>query len=619
MTEDGTPASSTSDDDSSLDDFFDAWKMCIDEVGQLMAAMPQDQVHPCLKALHLRQKRGFEKGCWKRQRGLLQRHYYSGLGSSNWTIQWSVIKKFRGLMCVDKTFQRSPYVAIDPSSNESKMPAWDTIPFQQSRVIVDAVVDGGATWLKFLSISRKTLEYQVMAEGWENEGWESEDEGGHSRADNLRHIPFVDNIRSFVQAARWNHCPHLHLLVLTLREGESEVVDRVLNYVRTEIGGRGVAVTISCSNSAFLTEPPPDLSTAIASVVERDPVVGDDCRRITSTLNLDPGVLVSLVTDVHHSPVPKQPVLQQDIINYTLAEVVPRKDILANLLFPILRGRRLVCTKFAASYFRQLISTLSTSSEEARASLLLPPEGSSASREELLAEYQEWTNVPVPSDLLFPVEIVDDVDIPQVESMVSSGRLPPMALGVSQDLSRLNRSVYLYGWANGLTTLSGNRGIGRQIQLSLARHWEPSENGTNDNPPNIYQRYLGAYLIHRDKPKNWRDLIGVAEGGEVPSELIRWTYPLTTWGRGVGGNGLPDSKTWPGVGHDEQVRYSLKTVQFEQKNKQQSDGRMVLPHWGRGRGPGTDDGSSTKARKHTFYQSETSESFPHSSWHLEHE
>jgi hypothetical protein len=421
---------------------------------------------------------------------------YSGLKSCCWDDRWAVVRKCRGLVAINKDFPRSPRL---PVPLEDGWLAYKDGPFQEKPVAVDAVVDSGATWLKFISISSKTLEYQVVAEGWASEPEDDEGGEGADAADGgLGHTEFADTVKKIVLAARWNHCQHVHLILPGLREGSSEAVDRMLHYIRHEIGDGDVSVEVSCADSPFLTEPPPPLDDAIIALIkDRDPLVGDDCGRLTATVNLDPSALVALVTDLHHGPLPLplQPESQQKIITRSILdhetdnnELVPRQDILPSVLYPALRGRKLVCTRMAAAYFRRLIDAISTHSEETRADLILPPSEAtsrSVSAEELRQTLQQWSTVPVPDDLHLPVQIVPDIDLPDVEALIEAGKLPPMALGVARDLSPLNRSVYCYGWAHRLTTVTGHRGIERQVRLSLARHWTRGEHSKDERPPNI--------------------------------------------------------------------------------------------------------------------------------------
>ncbi|KAK4187537.1 hypothetical protein QBC35DRAFT_452199 [Podospora australis] len=566
------------------------WQACIGELTALeqaaeAAARPIRGLHALVKV----QQRALDKVMQKQdaETGTISPAQFMGIRSCCWEDKWAVVKKCKGLVAINKDFPRSPRMAVPKGSGWL---AFKDRPFQEKVVSVDAVVNSGATWIKFISISARTLEYQVMAEGWESDEYSDAEDSGNEKKDNadagLGHTEFADTISKIILAARWNHCHHLHLVLPGLYEGKSDVVDRVLNYVRDKIGGTDVKVDASCAGSPFLVDAPPPLETAIPALIdERDPLVApEDCNRITETVNLDPSALVALVTDLHHGTVPLQPAAQREIITKSVLdhetdnnELVSRQDILASVLYPALRGRKLVCTKFAAHYFRKLIDAISTHSEETRGSFILPNlDSPPLSEAELRAKLQEWSTILVPDDLHLPVEIVDDIDLPDVEPLIASGKLPPMARGVARDLSRLNRSVYLYGWAHRITTITGHRGIERQVRLSLASHWtrEPhaSLKGTypDELPPDIWHRHLGGYLIHRDKPKDWREMI--PEGDEVPEEVKRWTNPWTTWGRGISTYGLPDTKTWEGIGHEEKKTYGRKMCRRELKDGGSGEG-----------------------------------------------
>lgn len=619
-----------------IESLIEGWTTCVDELSQLhtkaeSASKPIRGLYTLLKV----QQRTLDKLKAKKAsqpspppstesnedgtepKPLFTPAQYFGMRSCCWDERWSVIKKCRGLVAINKEFARSPK---QPVPGGKGWLSYKDKPLLEKPIAVDAVIDSGATWLKFVSISPKTLAYQIAVDGWESDDEEEDDtaysddedqqngNGNGIAARNgvqeaLGNTEFAESIKKVILAARWNHCHHLHLLLPGLRDGESEPVDRMLRYIREKIGGDDVSVTVSCADSPLLADAPPPLDTALAALVdERDPLVADDCGRITPTANLDPSVLVSLVTDLHHGLVDLQPEFQQRVIARSVSdhttdsnELVPREDILAKVLYPALRGRKLVTTRLAARYFRQLIASISTHSEEVRASFILPPDAppallspggsseplstASLTPEQRRAELQRWSAVPVPDDLLLPVQIVDDIELEQVSPLITEGKLPPMALGVAQDLSRLNRSVYLYGWVNRLTTITGHRGIERQICLSLATHWTPatdnyrgSENDAKNNeiPPDIWHRHLGGYLIHRDKPRDWKALIAGYEeckDGRIPSEVVRWTNPWTTWGRGISTYGLPDTKTWEGVGHADKQSFGRKLQTREERGQ----------------------------------------------------
>ncbi|KAL2257335.1 hypothetical protein VTK26DRAFT_316 [Humicola hyalothermophila] len=580
--------------DECIEQLISQWQICIQELQRLQQAT-DEATRPVrgLSALLKVQHRALEKAVHRQRTpsaAPISPAQYFGIRSCCWEDRWNAVKKCRGLVAINKDFPRSPRL---PVARDAGWLAYKDQPYQEKPVAIDAVVDSGATWIKFISISPKTLEYQVMAEGWASE---SEDEGDSGDADEgLGHTEFADTVNKIVLAARWNYCHRVHLMLPGLREGQSQDVDRMIRFIRHKIGGGDVSVQVSCADSPFFTEPPPPLDDAIASLIQgRDPLVGEDCGRLTETVNLDPSALVALVTDLHHGPVPLQPESQRRIIAQSILdhetenhnELVPRQDILPTVLYPALRGRTLVCTESAAAYFRRLIGAISTHSEEVRASLILPASEPSSSPSPttatLLQTLQAWSAIPVPADLRLPVRIVPDVALSDIAPLVSAGRLPPMARGVAADLSPLNRSVYCYGWAEGVSTVTGHRGIERMVRLSVARHWDRAE-PRDARPPDVWHRHLGGYLIHRDKPKEWMAMLRGGGGGgsehgdgekergdgevQVPEEVKRWTNPWTTWGRGISTYGVPDTKTWEGVGHEEKTGYGRRMGGREERER----------------------------------------------------
>ncbi|KAK4149580.1 hypothetical protein C8A00DRAFT_18754 [Chaetomidium leptoderma] len=561
--------------DGCIESLIIQWQDCLQQLQRLQqAAEAAGRPVRGLNALLKVQQRALDKVTQKqRAPGVtaISPAQYSGVKSCCWDDRWAVVKKCRGLVAVNKDFPRSPRLPVAP---EAGWLAYKDQPFQERPVAVDAVVDSGATWIKFISISSRTLEYQVVAEGWASESEDKDGDQGDAEAEGLGYTDFADAVKKIILAARWNHCHQLHLILPGLQEEKSGLVDKMIHYIRHRIGGDDMSVEVSCAGSLFLAETPPPIDDAITALIQdRDPLVGDDCGRLTDTINLDPSALVALVTDLHHGPVPLQPESQQRIIAQSILdhetennhELVARQDILATVLYPALRGRKLLCTHSAATYFRKLIDAISTQSEETRAALILPPPVPSdepPSPETLRQTLQKWSTLPVPADLHLPVEIVPDLDLPSIAPLIASNKLPPMAHNVARDLSPLNRSVYCYGWVHRLTTVTGHRGIERQVRLSLARHWTRGED-RDETPPDIWHRHLGGYLIHRDKPKEWRDM--VPEGEAVPQEVVRWTNPWTTWGRGISTYGLPDTKTWEGVGHGDKTSYGRRMTEREER------------------------------------------------------
>lgn len=51
-----------------------------------------------------------------------------------------------------------------------------------------------------------------------------------------------------------------------------------------------------------------------------------------------------------------------------------------------------------------------------------------------------------------------------------TNELPAVARTIAAELGTLNKSIFLFGWAKRITTLSANRGRARQIEAFINEH-----------------------------------------------------------------------------------------------------------------------------------------------------
>ncbi|KAK5011554.1 hypothetical protein LTR16_005206 [Cryomyces antarcticus] len=110
-----------------------------------------------------------------------------------------------------------------------------------------------------------------------------------------------------------------------------------------------------------------------------------------------------------------------------------KEKLMPSILYPVMAGRSLVCTKEAAKRMRELVDQIGTESEKARAAVLM---GDCDDRgEKLTAEFQKLSIHPVPLGLQLPIEIVD--------KDVEGASLPKVAAAVAAQLNDINRSVFL--------------------------------------------------------------------------------------------------------------------------------------------------------------------------------
>ncbi|KAH8899104.1 hypothetical protein GQ53DRAFT_742188 [Thozetella sp. PMI_491] len=594
-TEQNTPPRDTADT-SPIDLFLGQWKTCIEELERLEQraselSVPVYNLGPLVKSQRSSVERMAKKLAQDTiSEGLTAEQWREAaltrvmnLDTTTWRSTWPLVKKYEGLLHINKKFLRGPRHPVQPPLD------WQSLIKQRPReepVVFDAIVEHGYTWMKIIHSGHQALLKQINRARWEMGSDESDGEGDGSEDDSdeiLGSTDFFHSVRRYIQGARWNHCRRLHFLLVNIRQGESKEIDKLLNMIRN-MSDSNLEIEVRCSNDPFVTDPAPPLEEAIDRLLLRTQkaAMEEDYRLVTrGEANLDPSVLFSLVSDLLHGPVPLQPEGQRAVITKARElqqDGIERKgkgweDTLVASLYPTLAGRRLVCTRAAAAYFWGVIGAIATDSEEQRGALALPRDGEPVrSSEELRAEFQRWSNVPLPGDVQLPIEIVDDVRLPDIDALVAVGQLPPMAASVARDVSPLNRSIYCYGWAHRMTTVSSHRGIPRQIELSIARHWGPED----AYGPDIWTKNLQGYLVHREKPTEWREMM---PDGEIPAEVRRWTNDWDTWGRGISSYGLPDSKTWEGVGHPEVQRFGRgeKRKDPEGIEKVRKGGVVILP------------------------------------------
>lgn len=185
---------------------------------------------------------------------------------------------------------------------------------------------------------------------------------------------------------------------------------------------------------------------------------------LTTTLNIDCTILLALISDLSHSPkTPHSPSHHKAITRQI--ELEARDHLLPECLYPALEGRDMVCTVEAATRMREIVEQIGTETERIRAKLLLNDEDTgnmdashSCSNQPLLSLFAAQSEYPVPPHLRLPITIKSASTTELLQ------HLPPIAQKVAEELSAINRSVFLYGWAKGITTMSSNRAVSKVVE-----------------------------------------------------------------------------------------------------------------------------------------------------------
>ena len=365
---------------------------------------------------------------------------------------------------------------------------------------VDAVVDGGAKWVRVVGTDEQRLLLHMAQGGWDweaDDGADDEETGGVAEALQEFDIPAVVTVRKLVQAARANRhnyrVPRVHIVFTRITEGRNADIDRLIYLLRCLGETSGTHLTVDCADSDFLRIPPPPANIALQNLLV------DELLDVTPTVNLDCTALIDLASDITHSDVEIQPWHRHDVVSQITSER-EKGSSLVRFLYPVLRGRTLVCARAAAAHFRKIVGTMATPAEEARASILLPTEGAVSGEgpsTDLLDMLQALSKYPVDPDLRLPIKVVDEDVGATVSEAVASGRLPAVATAVAPALHALDRSIFFYGWVAGVTTITGNNTSAKQIVRLVEEYRTRDE----EAGPKVYVCPITRALATKGRPK----------------------------------------------------------------------------------------------------------------------
>lgn len=481
------------------------------------------------------------------------KHQLSSTNITSYEAQWAVVNSCRGIVALRQTFSRQhPSRRPQKGGNRALSPSSKIkahVKKTQDGVLVDAVIEDGREWLKVSAISERQLLFQMARQGWQNDS-DSDDEelgkplGGGARdddedSDDEDEVVIVRLAKHLIQAARANRHnyrhPRVRLVLPKIEEGRVKEIDTILARIRAMSTPATPFVVETGISSLHTTNTTPDLT----------PLLTSPFSTFTPTLNIDCTLLVALASDISHSHCTIQPWYPSAVQGQIRDE--QREALMPNTLYPALSGaRKLICTREAARRMREIVATIGTESEVARAALLLSsydedddeegkqgeeaadgvdgatkqPQKKCSTREELLDAFQALSIYPVPRDLQLPITVVssppsyDFVDghvtpTPTADTASdkdddgdeagSKPKLPRVAEAVSARLTDINRSIFLYGWAEGITTLSSNGTVAKQIETLVEQH------RTRDDEvgPDVWVCPVARSLVAKKGRRQW--------------------------------------------------------------------------------------------------------------------
>ena len=280
------------------------------------------------------------------------------------------------------------------------------------------------------------------------------------------------------KTARVDHWhPEVHFYLTRIERGASQDIDLVLEHIESkgisvkaanELSLRGSTNNLNGStedNSGTL-----DLTSTFAKMICPSPSPPPP----TTTLNIDCTLLIALTSDishlsptstaipVHYTDRPSLKDIEQQFSSETTDPLLP------NHIYPILAGKRLVCTKTAAAHLRNIVRVMGSEGETRRSNIFLPvgPEdkrGIDALREEL----RKSSRHAVPEGLQLPIEVIDDDKEQAIGEAKKLEEEVMSRLAQHPRLSVLNESVFFHGWRKDVTTVSLNRVVAEWLVRAI--------------------------------------------------------------------------------------------------------------------------------------------------------
>ncbi|KAL3472988.1 hypothetical protein BJX99DRAFT_204204 [Aspergillus californicus] len=388
---------------------------------------------------------------------------------------WTIAKRTcTGLVAFGKRFYWETDVSAKNTANKNKD--------KRKSVFVDIVADDGEEWVKVSTISETRLLFEMAKKGWEAD---SEDEEGKERTvlqnhdlgedgdnyendndddDEIELLKLASDMRKAASLVRVNYGrPRLRFVIPKVEEGQSPEIDDLLKAIR------GHGVVVDCGDGAYTSRASSNGNTGISSTQgELQNLLPNRFKRFTSTLNVDCTLLLAIISDLSHYESITPSSIHHKAINRQI-EIERERPLLSTELWPAMESHELVCTSEAAKRMREIVETIGTETEQKRMAILMGnhpyDDAKSAS---LVGELQMLSDHQIPSQMSFPIKIVDVK--PAIDSWKGQGPLPLFAEKVEEILSDINTSVFMYGWALGIMTITSNRTVVKQMETVIERH-----------------------------------------------------------------------------------------------------------------------------------------------------
>jgi hypothetical protein len=266
--------------------------------------------------------------------------------------------------------------------------------------------------------------------------------------------------------------PRVHFILTRIKMGNKDI-DMILDHIRAT--GAIVTTTEDLQPAPRIEDVLPDLGI-------------DEFRHFTPTLNVDCTLLLAIVSDISHGQVNEEPWFNRNVrAQITLEE---KEQLMLKTLWPAMSDKKLVCTSLAAKRMREIVEMIGTSTEKARMQVMMGDD-QTRSREELLQDFASLAIHPIPGTWQLPILTID-------EDTLEEGKANEQHKKVLGCLVDVNRSVFMYGWLSGCTTITSNRVAVKALERAVEEHRISEE----DRGPDVWICPIARSLVAKEKNRS---------------------------------------------------------------------------------------------------------------------
>ena len=342
---------------------------------------------------------------------------------------------------------------------------WDNRPTRDSKkaaekrcALVDIVAHDGEEWIKVSTITGSRLSLEIAKAKWEaadssSEDGEQENINSASDEDDIDRIELVKVADDLLRASQAHRIHYKHPRIRFVLPKITCSPPRELLPILERIRSTGAFIDLGDQN----------VSNGLLKEGVFSRLLPSPHPPLTETLNIDCTILLALVSDLSHNA--NHPILP----NYSSAitrqiEMETREHLLPSSLWPAMAGKSLVCTLEAAKRMKEIVDTIGMPNERARTEFLLD-DGPARSGRDLREEFAKYSDHAIPPSWVLPIRIVQaEVSEYDIMNAIQGATLPSVALQVANQLTYINRSVFMHGWMESMTTVSSNRTVAKQVE-----------------------------------------------------------------------------------------------------------------------------------------------------------